>query len=292
MAPGNWGRWGTADERGSLNWITPELVVRAAGLVQQGRVYTLAVPLDRKTPAPPHRLPLAHFMDRDGGDYAAGARRPGGFQFSEDTVLMATHSGAHMDALAHAWCDDQLYNGFPGQSVRSTTGAQHCSIERVGAVVGRGVLLDAARHLGTDPLPAGFELTPAALAGCAAAAGISIGRGDVVLIRTGWLNTAATLGEAYFQGEPGPGLAAARWLTEQEVAAVGADNYAFEVLPSPSGSHFPVHLHLLRDHGTAIMEGLQLEALAQGGVAEFLFVAAPLPIVGGVGSPLTPVAIV
>ncbi|MEW6440124.1 MAG: cyclase family protein [bacterium] len=292
MTRGNWERWGAADERGALNWIGPEHVVSAARLVRTGRIYPLAVRLGRDTPTPAERAHPLHFMVRDGGDYAAGGRRPGGFQFSDDAIVLATHTGTHMDALAHCWTDDRLYNGFPGNSIRSTTGAAHCGVDKVGAVVGRGVLLDVAGHLGKPHLETGFEITPDTLAACAEAAGVRVGRGDVVLIRTGWQSASGENGPDAFRGEPGPGLSAARWLTGLEVAAVGADNYAFEVLPPPAGTVFPAHLHLLRDFGTLIFEGLMLEDLACDRIAQFLFVATPLPITGGVGSPVAPVAIV
>lgn len=290
--PGNWHRWGPEDERGALNWIRPDQIVRAAQLVSGGRVYPMAIPIGRETPVPAERPRPLHFMDRDGGDYAAGGRRPGGFQFSEDTLLLASHTGTHVDALAHCWTEDQLYNGFPGNSIRSTTGARHCGIDKMGPIATRGVLLDIAGFLGVAHLAAGYEVAPELMASCAEAEGIAIGQGDAVLIRTGWQNTAPTQGPDYFRGEPGLGISGAEWLAERRVAAVGADNYALEVLPSPGGSVFPVHLRLLRDYGTPIIEGLVLDALADEHIKEFLFVAAPLPIAGGVGSPLMPIAIV
>lgn len=132
MSKETWGRWGADDERGALNFIGPEQVRRAAGLVRSGQTVSLSQPLSPKTPVPKHRAGVQHFMGRDGGDYAAGARRPGGFQFAEDTVVLPLHIGTHIDALCHVWCDDCLYNGFPGQGTRSTTGALRCGIDKMG----------------------------------------------------------------------------------------------------------------------------------------------------------------
>jgi kynurenine formamidase len=95
----------------------------------------------------------------------------------------------------------------------------------------------------------------------------------------------------YFRGEPGPGLDGARWLAERRIAAAGADNYAFEVLPPASGTVGPVHQFLIRDCGVPLIEGLLLDELAEAKVYEFLFVATPLPIVGGTASPVSPVAV-
>lgn len=290
MGEENWGRWGAADERGALNWLTPERVVAAAGLVRSGRVFTLGRPIARETPVAPHRLPPARYMDRDGGDYACGAKRPGGFQFAEDTIHLSTHSGTHIDALAHAWYGDQLYNGFPGNTIRSTTGAQRCGIEKAGPLVGRGVLLDLAGHLNVPGLPISYEVSAAELAACAREQGVDVSEGDIVLLRTGWRYADHDVAE-YFNCEPGPGPAAARWLAGRRVAAAGADNGAFEVLPPKEGSVLPVHQFLIRDCGVPLLEGLLLDDLAQARVYEFLFVATPLPIVGGTGSPTNPIAV-
>ena len=106
---------------------------------------------------PPHRPQPMHFMDRDGGDYAAGGKRPGGFQFAEDTVVLPLHLGTHIDGLCHAWYEDQLYNGFSSNTVRSTTGAQRCGIEKYPPIVTRGILLDLVRLQGSV-LPGGTTI--------------------------------------------------------------------------------------------------------------------------------------
>ena len=108
-----WHRWGAEDERGALNHIDPVQVRDAAALVRSGQVLSLAQPLSPRTPVPQHRAGVQHFMGRDGGDYAAGARRPGGFQFAEDTVVLPLHIGTHIDALCHAWYDDASTTAFP-----------------------------------------------------------------------------------------------------------------------------------------------------------------------------------
>lgn len=289
MAKEAWGRWGTADERGALNWIGEAEVMRACALPKQGKVIGLAQPIGRSTPVPANRPRVAHFMDRDGGDYAAGARRAHGFQFSDDSLVMALHTGTHIDGLCHAWYDDRLYNGFAGDSIRSTTGAKHCGVDKLTPIVTRGVLLDVAAAEGAA-LPSGTEIDTAMLRRAAERAGVSIGRGDAVLIRTGWLESQSGP-EVDFDREPGITVEAALWLAEAEIALVGADNFAVEVLPFPAGAVFPVHQRLIRDYGVPLLEGMTLKPLAEAGVSAFLFLAAPLSIVGGTGSPLTPVAV-
>lgn len=288
--PNAWGRWGEADEAGALNLIGPAQVKRAAGLVRSGEVVRLAQPLSSRTPVPRHRAGLQHFMGRDGGDYAAGAGRPGGFQFAEDTVVMPLHIGTHIDALCHAWCDGRLFNNYRETTVRSTTGATRLGVEKLPPAVTRGVLLDVVALRGRT-LADGEVVTRADLQACLAAAGLVLEPGDAVLLHTGWLAAQQGKSEVDFNTEPGIDHEAGLWLAQQDVALIGADNYAIEVLPFAAGTVFPVHQCVIRDFGIALLEGLQLEPLVRTGRREFLFVAAALPIVGATGSPLTPLAI-
>jgi len=285
-----WGRWGAEDERGALNLIGPDETKRAVELVQTGEVVSLAQPLSTKMPFPRHRCGMQHFMNRDGGDYAAGGRRPGGFQFSEDSVVMPLHIGTHIDALCHAWYDDELFNGFPGNTIRSTTGAARLGVDKMPPIVTRGVLLDFVA-LNGKPLAADHSIGRNELIEAAKASGAEIRRGDAVLMRTGWLEAQTGVADVSFDMEPGIDVEAALWLAQHDVALIGADNYAIEVLPFPSGMVFPVHQRLIRDYGVPLLEGLSLQALAQRGRPTFLLVASALPIVGATGSPLAPTAI-
>lgn len=282
----NWGRWGEDDERGTANLLTAERVLAATGLVRQGKVIPLALPIgETGTPTLPGRPPPQHFMRRDGGDYAGGLERASGFQSVDDVLMMPTHNGTHIDALAHVGDEHQLYNGFPLAGVRSN-GARKLGIDKLASLVGRGVLLDLA------PLAAQHVITPKDLEAAEQRQGLRVEAGTILLIRTGWLDVFRSQGpRAYFATSPGIGMAVARWLAERDVVAVGADNFAVEVIPTESGVTAPVHRYLIRDCGIYLMENLALDALAAAGSKEFLFVAAPLPIVGGVGSPINPLAI-
>lgn len=292
MAHESWGLWGDADEVGAANLITPSEVLIATALVKQGRVLSLAQTLSKKTPVPGHRGSLQHFMDRDGGDYAAGARAKGGFQFAEDTVVMPVHIGTHIDALCHAWYDDHLYNGHASTEINSTHGAKKCGVEKLPPFVTRGVLLDVAKARG-GPLADGESIGQAELVAVAKTAAITLQKGDAVMIRTGWLESQISKAprQVDFNAEPGIDVEAALWLATSGVALVGADNFAIEVMPFPEGTIFPVHQRLIRDYGISLLEGVVLADLAAAGVTEFLFAAAALPLVGGTGSPITPMAI-
>jgi kynurenine formamidase len=158
------------------------------------------------------------------------------------------------------------------------------------AIVTRGVLLDVVRLRGA-PLAARASIGRADLVQAAKAASVAIEPGDAVLIRTGWQEACAGLPDVSFDEEPGIDVEAALWLAEAGVAMVGADNFAIEAIPFRAGTVFPVHQRLIRDYGIPLLEGLVLQPLAEQGRGQFLFVAAPLPVVGGTGSPLAPVAV-
>jgi len=285
-----WSRWGAADEAGAPNLIGPEQVRLAVSLVRTGQVLSLTQPISDRLPVPAHRAGVQHFMGRDGGDYAAGAKRPGGFQFAEDTIILPLHLATHIDALCHAWCDDCLYNGFPGSTVRSTTRALRCGVDKMPPLITRGVLLDVVGLRGKPAAP-GDTIGLDEIKAATAKAEVTLRDGDAVLIRTGWLESQEGLRDVDFNAEPGIDVEAALWLAESGVAMVGADNFAIETLPFPTGTVFPVHQRLIRDYGIPLLEGLVLKPLAEAGAKSFLFAATPLPIVGATGSPVAPVAV-
>ncbi len=290
MTKNNWGRWGETDETGAVNQVGPQEVVAAASLVKSGEVIRLTQLLSSKTPVPNHRCGLQLFMNRDGGDYAGGRRRPGGFQFAEDTVIMPLHIGTHVDALCHAWYDDQLYNGFSSNTIRSTSGAEHLGIEKMPPIFTRGVLIDLVRLKGRKLLSTEI-ISSKDLQDACTMSGIFPKRGDAVIIRTGWLESQKGIAIVSFDEEPGINKEAAQWLADQDICVVGADNFAVEVLPFMEQSVFPVHQLLIRDHAIALIEGLMLDDLVAANRFEFLFIASPLPIVGATGGPLSPVVV-
>jgi kynurenine formamidase len=266
--------------------------------VKRGEVYSLADDIKKDgVPIASERSPAVHLMALDGGDYAAGVKLAGGFyQAADDYLFMACQGTTHIDALSHFWYDDQLYNGHSPNRVRSY-GATRLGIENLPSLATRGVLLDIANWKSVERLNGGEVITAADLQDCATASGVEIGPGDCVLIRTGWRQMFFEDHVAYHASSPGIGIDAGRWLAERQITAVGADNLAVEVITGhgkfESGAPGPVvHKLLIRDCGTYMIELLNLEEFSQVGVCAFLFVAAPLKIVGAVGSPINPLAIV
>jgi kynurenine formamidase len=297
----NWSRWGAADEIGTANFITPEAIVAAAQLVRRGVVFSCAIPLDEKGPVYPGRQPPKHLMTLSGADYHAGLRSMGteGIKFADDYLFAPLQCSTQWDALSHAWYGAELYNGFAETEVRGT-GARKLGIEKLYRhFVGRGVLLDLPRAINDGQrLAPGYAVTADDLDRAVAHARVEVGRGDILLIRTGHLPWFYTLKDTreFWKGGPGLGRTTIAWLHRHEVAAVAVDNVTVEVQPAEeTGQLLPLHGSLIRDLGLTLGEMFDLEPLAadcaEDGVYEFLFIGQPLRIPGAVGSPINPLAI-
>ncbi len=292
----NWGRWGTDDEIGTINLITPEVVKKAAACIRSGKRFSLALPLSADGPqtgAIPGRInPLKTMVainDAFTGD-------PTAFCTSDDVVTMGLQAATHWDSLAHVSYDNRLYNGFPASSI-TAHGAARCGIDKIATLVSRGVLLDVARAKGMERLEPGYALRPSDLDAAEAQAKVAVGPGDIVLLRTGQMQLLKAGDKvAYGVPNPGPSMMTVGWFHDRDVAAVATDNLAFEVFPCERADCLlPVHLLHLVEMGMTQGQNFDLETLADDcaddGTYEFFLDASPQPFVGGVGSPVNPVAI-
>lgn len=262
-----------------------DLLGAPVDLIDLGRTLSVGMPQSPNHPAYWHALPRRH------GDTI----RPDGGSAANDIITMGTHVGTHIDALSHVSQDGELHGGLPVEE--ALTGGRY---ERLGAhtiapMFTRGVLLDIPATRGLDALPGGYEITRADLEATVARQDTRPAAGDVVLVRSGW-GTKFDQGAAYVGAEtgvPGVGEDGARWISEHQVRAAGADTIAFECL-APGAGHavLPAHRVLLVESGIYIIEAMDLEALAAGGYHEFLFVLSPLALYGATGSPVRPLAVV
>ena len=286
-----WGRWGAEDERGAANLIDAAAVRRGLDAVRDGRAISLGAPIAANRGAGVvGRAPAQHFMTRDGGDYAAGQPERAGFGYADDVISLPTHGVTHIDALSHVWQDGQMYNGHPSTSVTSR-GAARCGIDKAGPLVTRGVALDLVPQ-GGRWLPPGQPVGVRAVQQKLDDAGLVLQPGDALLVRTGWMQ-AWGAGEADGTSWPGLDADCADFLADAQVALLGADNPGVEALPSSDPAcQVPLHVALLRGHGVYFCELLDLTELIDCGRSSFLLVVAPLPVIGGVGSPVAPVAVV
>jgi kynurenine formamidase len=262
-----------------------------AALRRPHRVYDLARPYRTGMPQSPNHPAYTHTLVRRHGD----VMRADGGSAANDLVVLGTHVGTHIDALAHVSHDGLLFGGVDAAEAQVGGRFADLGVDAIAPIVGRGVLLDIPAVLGLEVCEPAYEVTPGDLAAAAEFADTTIEHGDVLLVRTGWGRrwTDATAYVGFESGVPGPGEEGARWLAAQGPRAVGADTIAFERL-APGAGHalLPAHRVLLVEHGINILETLDLEALAADGARAFVIVVAPLPLVGATGAPVRPLAIV
>ncbi|MEO7005922.1 MAG: cyclase family protein [Terrimesophilobacter sp.] len=255
------------------------------------RLYDLGRPLFTGMPQSPNHPKFTHALPRRHGDKV----RPDGGSAASDLLVMGTHVGTHIDALAHVSHLGKLHGGADANKVKDGGYPDH-GVNTIAPMVGRGVLLDIPRALGLEVCAPAYEITPADLQSAAAQENLEFGSGDVVLIRSGWGRRFAEGTKSYLgkeTGVPGVGEAGARWLGDHGILAAGADTIAFEQLPAGAGhAVLPAHRVLLVEHGIYIIEALDLEELADSGTHEFTFILVPLNLIGATGSPVRPLAVV
>ncbi|ROO88275.1 kynurenine formamidase [Actinocorallia herbida] len=256
-------------------------------------VYDLGRTLYQGMPQSPNHPAYTHSLPRRHGD----RMRPDGGSAANDIVVMGTHVGTHIDALAHVSQDGRLYGGVDADEALQDGRYPEHGVHTIAPMVRRGVLLDVPRALGEEYCAAGYEITTADLERAEQLQGTPVRAGDVVLIRSGWgrhfddPDRNVYIGAA--SGVPGVGEAGAKWLAARGAHAVGADTIAFECLPPGKGhSVLPAHRVLLVERGVYIIEALALEEAAAAGAHEFTFILSPLPLLGATGSPVRPLAVI
>jgi kynurenine formamidase len=256
------------------------------------RVYDLEQPRTGDMPVhPSHQPGYAYHLHRRHEDHYRPEDGPRGS--ASGALFLKEHSGTHIDALCHQSEHMTMHGGVPvDPRVQTAGGFLRHGAEEIPPLVAPGVLLDVPALLGAETLEPGYGVTEADLRGCCDRQGVEVGAGDVALVRTGnarrWSDS-----EAYLTG-PGMTAGASRWLAALGPAAVGADNMAWDRIGDRDpdlGSDLPGHLLMLVRHGIYLIENLNLEALAADGCHRFLFVCAPLKLVGATGSPVRPLAL-
>jgi kynurenine formamidase len=297
----NWGRWGPDDQRGTLNFVTEDVVRRAVSLVRDGRAISLAIPLSEDGPQlgfvrgrtnPEHRMIAVHELM---GDPAAELGTDG-VRFNDDAVSMGLQAATHWDGLAHVSYAGRMWNGTdPGEV--DEAGARRLGAEHIGPLVSRGVLLDVARAAGVDRLEGGYALTADDLRRAESLGNVTVEPGDIVLLRTGQMRLLRGGDKwGYAISTAGPSLQTVEWFHSRQVAAVATDNLSFEVFPCEvEGLMLPVHMLHIVEMGLVQGQNFDLEALAEDCAADgrysFLLVAAPDPFVAACGAPVVPVVL-
>jgi kynurenine formamidase len=293
--------WGSDDQAGASNWITPDKVLEAVRLVKTGRIYEMGQTYDPEMPlfgdrtyslmipgAPTYDEPFGANMLIGNDDFLCTQIGQVGTQFDG-----LAHIGTRM-TMEDGSVQDVYYNGFTGGEVVTARGARQLGIEKIRPIVTRGILVDVAGYKSVPRLENGYEVTVADVLGALKKQGVaveSIRPGDALFFRYGW-SSLWDEPELYNNAPAGIGLEVARWVAEKKLTMVGSDSWTSEVVPNPDPRLvFPVHQELLTKNGIFNIENLDLEELASESVHEFLFVFAPVPFRGATGSPGRPIAI-
>jgi kynurenine formamidase len=285
----NWGRWGSQDQMGAVNLITPAKRKQAAALVKDG----LSVSLARNTEtekAADNDSPFVHTMTSTGKNALQGS-------YSMDLITVSYHGWAHthMDSLCHMFYKGKMYNGYPQTDVTSQGATKLAVTNFKNGILSRGILMDIPRLKGVPYLAPGTPIYPEDLDAWEKKAGVKVGSGDIVLIRTGrWAARDAKGPWPISTNAAGLYASCTKWLKARDVAVLGSDG-ASDVMPSGvAGVTQPIHQLVLIAMGMPIFDNLDLEAVSAEAEKrqrwEFHLSAAPLAIVGGTGSPFNPIA--
>jgi kynurenine formamidase len=279
----NWGRWGKDDQAGALNLITAAKRREAAALVKDGITVSLAVDVNEARSAD-NPTPYERVVTTAGPPYAM------------DRLAVTYHGGAHthMDALSHRLFDGRIYNGFDATEVTLEDGAKKDSIYTAHAgIVTRGVLMDIPALKGVPYLQPGTRIFVEDLEAWERKTGVRVSAGDALFIRTGrWVR--AKTGATASSDTSGLDASVIPWLKRRDVAVI-ASEFALDARPSSDGLGLAVHDFALAYLGIHVIDNCDLTALAEAAGARkrwaFQFIAAPLPIRTGTGSPINPIAV-
>lgn len=283
-------KYGADDTLGAINELSPDKVLRAVELVRTGQTYALGVETGRKTPAYGARsFQLFAVASGDGSGDTAGENRA---SFNDDWMTTWLGIGTQIDGLGHFGIGHRYYNGNRVQDFWAPDGLTKFGTHELPPIVSRGILLDLAGLRGVELLPAGTALGRSDIEAALEAQKLSVERGDVVLLHTGWQALATRDPDRFLSGMPGLAVEGAEFLASKGVVAVGADTWGLEVLPAEQENQvFPVHQILLAKHGIYILENIRTEELARDRAYAFLFVLGQPRFVGAVQMVVNPVAI-
>jgi len=281
----NHGRWGADDEAGTLNLITAQDVVRAAGLVRSGIHVSCSRPVGMQKGKIPQRSVL-HLMTRSGKDNPEE-----GSGEATDWVGVGLHGTeyTHLDAHSHIFWNGEMYNHRSMGAVTTNAGALTGGLEPAfHGIVGRGILMDAAEQAGIDCLEYGATVSADQLDAWFAAVSIEPRAGDVLYVRTGNKKTEDE------GGFPGLAVSALPWFKEHDISVLVTDAVA-DTVPSHDAIEMPIHSVGIAAMGMWFVDNAALDTLSKTCSAEsryeFLTILAPIPFRRATGSLVNPLAV-
>lgn len=291
--------WGPADEIGTLNMMDEKSKLAILTRIGSGAVYDLSVEYFVGMPSfhalgdPGYQFWLTHtphgtVVDNPNG---LGRQMNEKVSYTGDAISMYTHMGTHIDALNHFGLNGKIWNGFTPEEHLGDKGWKKTGAETIPPIIARGILIDVAAYKGVERLPNNYRISVSDLQGALNIQRLILQKGDVVLIRTGQAAHYENAAE-YLHQYPGISLAAAKWLADQEIMLLGADNLSFEAFPPEREDNWvPVHTFLLAERGIMFIEQMFLETLSADKIYEFAFIGASLKLRGASGAPMRPLAI-
>jgi len=297
----NWDRWRPDDGLGLLNLVDERKRLEARDAIRGGLAISLGFELREGVPQPPGsgRINPQHLMTELPGDAPPDWDGP---VFADDQLTMAVHAATHWDALSHCFHGGRMFGGIDAAEVTTKGAAHNDIVPAARRLVTRGVLADVAAHRGVEVLPPGHGIGAEELREVLDAQGVEVRPGDALLVRTGLLGATVRSGAwdeftehgNFFPNTPGIAADALPLLHELGVCAIACDNWAVEQLTG-GAPLFPVHELALVYMGMLLGENFELDALAEACATtrrwEFFFAGQPLPIRGGVGGPVNPMAV-
>jgi kynurenine formamidase len=289
----SWSEYSPATiERGALNYITPEIVKSASLLVSTGEVLTMGLAWNTVT-GPDNHKPALHYMTELSID--TPGEEP---NCNKDFIGVDYHGKAvsHLDAMTHISFRDTLFGGKKSTENVNATGSSWSTVDKLGPIATRGVLLDAARFANLEWVEPGTAILADDVLAFEKKFGFTIGQGDVVLLRSGHFARREKLG-VWDPSDFSAGfhVDVMQLFKDRKVSVIGADGDS-DVRPSPvAGVGSPIHVLALPALGIPLLDNLQLEAVASK-CAElnrwtFNMIISPLNIPRGTGSPINPIAI-
>jgi kynurenine formamidase len=278
---------GGGDERGAANHVKPETVLTAMKLVKTGEIIELGQTLSGSMPLSGTRRFDVHtkrtFMNPQSNQRGSN---------EEVVTTELGQVGTQLDGFTHQTHGNSLYNCFKVDEIATRSGFKKLGIEKIGAIITRGVMIDVAGAKGVDMLDDTYEITVEDLEAALKRQNLALRPGDAVLIHTGRGKLWGKDNARYNKSAPGIGVKAAEFLIAGDPILLGSDTFPVEIFPSPDPNvSLPVHQIALVVNGVFLLENLKLDELAAKNAGEFAFMMQPLKIEGGTGSTVAPVAV-
>ena len=291
-------RWGDGDQTGAAGHLLDQTTTLSAlRKIQSGEILDLSHTIEMGAPfMAPNQTPYIISSSATAKNSMKireklGAKNKVGANL--ERIEMTTHVGTHIDSLGHFSIGEHLYGGHSIDESVGDWGLLQLGIENIPPIITRGLCLDLSKLDGQNCLEAGRPITSDDLKRAYDSQHLQPEKGDVVFINTGWGQYFMNDNAKYISGEPGLNEEAAKWLTKNDVVAIGADNMAVEVLPGTNHPDImmPVHQHCLAEAGVHLIENLALSEISVRAISEFCLIMLPVKLKGATGCPIRPVAV-